>query len=152
MAEGGEIRGVLRQPPEQYPLKRAHIPQGSMRVWRGHYPGSQETWIPALSLDQIWPMALDKPLNFSTPQFSHLHLRALNEMMAHLPFISNSVTSGSWTWTLEKDRSVFRCLICKFTNLLWVSLSLNLLFCSRQIIRIHYSVLFGELNETMNVY
>lgn len=49
-------------------------------------------------------------------------------------------------------RSGFKSLICHFTSLLCVSLSLHLLLCSRQIIRIYYIVLSGELNEIMNVY
>lgn len=95
MEEGGELRGALRQPPAQYPLGKDTHPTRQHDAVQRALPGQQETWIPALSLGQICHMTLDKPLNLSTPQFSHLYLRALNEMMAHLPFTSNSITQGS---------------------------------------------------------
>lgn len=80
-----------KQPPEQYPIRKGAHLIGNMMVWKEHYLGSQETWIPALSLEQNWHTTLDKAFNLSRPQFSHLFLRALNEIMvSSSPFTSNS--------------------------------------------------------------
>lgn len=63
-----------------------------MMVWKEHYLGSQETWIPALSLEQNWHTTLDKAFNLSWSQVFHIFLRALNEIMvSSSPFTSNCI-------------------------------------------------------------
>lgn len=64
----------------------------NMMVWKEHYLGSQETWIPALSLEHYWHTTLDKAFNLSWSQVFHVFLRTLNEIkVSSSPFSSNCI-------------------------------------------------------------